>query len=390
MKEKVECLIEIFDQEHINENIGACLLYHPDVFYIFCPSGVDERKMQGLRDFLTEYCPETKITFLLVEVVGTDAIKEHIAGYLDSICQKHNEILVEICGGDPLLNIAVFYQAIVKGLPLISIDYDLGVVSNWEDAAAYAGEFQAMELTLAMIVQLNGGCIEKNMHRLPKEADYKAILKCAVFILQNQKEYMRYSQYLQNCMRKNELHDALAVRTSNAQVVQNNITVHADKEWFRKMEEFGFLKAVCIEEDEISFAYTSAFAKEALLVTGSWLEMYVYIMAVLYGEYDEVMESVILDWNGILGEDFDVKNEIDLLLRKKNVPIFISCKMRKVNAVDLNEIKQYAERFGGSHAKAVIITTNEINQKEMTIRNRAKEMGVIIVDKNDLDLSKME
>ena len=30
---------------------------------------------------------------------------------------------------------------------------------------------------------------------------------------------------------------------------------------------------------------------------------------------------------------------------------------------------------------------NEINQKEMTIKNRAEEMGVIVVDKNDLDLS---
>lgn len=153
------------------------------------------------------------------------------------------------------------------------------------------------------------------------------------------------------------------------------------------MEEFGLLKDVCIGEEEISFTYTSPFAKESLLVTGSWLEMYVYIAACLSQEYDEVMESVILDWNGVLGEDFDVKNEIDLLIRKKNTPIFISCKMRKINAVDLNEIKQYAQRFGGDGAKAVIITTNEINQKEMTIKNRAEEMGVIVVDKNDLDLS---
>lgn len=387
MKKKVECLIEIFDQEHLNENIGGCLLYHPDTFYILCPTTVDRRKRKGLLDFLSQYSPETKVIVVPVEVSGTDAVREEIRVWMNEVFKNHSEILVEICGGDPLLNIAVFYNCIVRGIPTISIDYQRGIASNWEDGEEYAGDFEPMDLTLEMIVQLNGGCIEKNMHRIPKEIDYQIILECAVFILKNQKEYMRYSQYLQNCMRKNELHDALAVKTSNAQVVQNNITVYADKKWFFKMEEFGLLKDVCIGEEEISFTYTSPFAKESLLVTGSWLEMYVYIAACLSQEYDEVMESVILDWNGVLGEDFDVKNEIDLLIRKKNTPIFISCKMRKINAVDLNEIKQYAQRFGGDAAKAVIITTNEINQKEMTIKNRAEEMGVIVVDKNDLDLS---
>ncbi|MEE1313024.1 MAG: restriction endonuclease [Lachnospiraceae bacterium] len=390
MKKKVECLIEIFDQEHTKENIGACMLYQPDVFYTFCPFGTDERKINGLKNFLHKYCPETELKAINVEVSGTDAVKEEVILHMNQICEKHNEILVEICGGDPLLNIAVFYSCVLRGLPTISIDFEDGIVSNWDSAMEYAGKFEPISLSLDMIVQLNGGCIEKNMHRVPREMDYQLILECAEFILKNPKDYMRFSQYLQNCMRQNELHDALAVKTSNAQVIQNNITVKANEDWFQRMKEFGLIKEVVIEEDEISFVYSSAFAKESLLVTGSWLEMYVYISACLSYEYDEVMESVILDWNGILGEDFDVKNEIDLLLRKGNIPIFISCKMRKINAVDLNEIKQYAQRFGGSEAKAVIITTNEINQRENTIKNRAKEMGVILVDRNDLKLSVTE
>ena len=386
MKQKVECLVEIFDQEHMRDNIAGCLLYHPDAYYIFVSNQADPRKLIGLQGFLKAHCPETEVHLIEMEIRGTNEIREQVATKMEELEQAYEEILVEICGGNPLLNIAVFHHCIKKGIPTISIDYLDGIVSNWQEAEAYAGKFDAIELSLDMMVQLNGGCIEKNMHRIPEEVDYRTILDCADFILQNPKDYMRFSQYLQHCMRNNELRDPLHIRTTKEQVVQNNAVVTANETWFCKMEKYGLITELSMEGDMLEFHYPSAFAKESLLVTGSWLEMYAYISACLSGEFDEVMESIVIDWNGILGEEFDVKNEIDLLMRKGQTPVFISCKMRKINAVDLNEIKQYAERFGGPEAKAVIITSNEISQKENTIKNRAQEMGVIVIDRTGLPL----
>ena len=64
-----------------------------------------------------------------------------------------------------------------------------------------------------------------------------------------------------------------------------------------------------------------------LAVKGSWLEMYVYILAKRSGLFSEVYQSVMIGWDLEIRPKFNVENEIDVVLMKQGVPIFISCKM---------------------------------------------------------------
>ena len=83
------------------------------------------------------------------------------------------------------------------------------------------------------------------------------------------------------------------------------------------------------DERRIKFKYKSTDMKDFLCDPGGILELYAYIMAKDSEKYDDAAVGVHLDWDGVIhpyGTSKDIVNEIDVILMKDNIPIFISCK----------------------------------------------------------------
>ena len=70
-------------------------------------------------------------------------------------------------------------------------------------------------------------------------------------------------------------------------------------------------------------------------------------------------------------------NEVDVLVMRENVPVFMSCKSGKLKAQEslhaLYELETVTERFGGKYAKKVLVTTRPLGPRYM---ERAAEMGI--------------
>jgi hypothetical protein len=81
-----------------------------------------------------------------------------------------------------------------------------------------------------------------------------------------------------------------------------------------------------------------------------------------------------------------VSNELDVMCAKGVVPVFISCKTGAVQTEALNELAILRDRFGSNMAKAAIVTAERGGG---AMRNRASELGISVIDLNDLSAGRI-
>ena len=78
----------------------------------------------------------------------------------------------------------------------------------------------------------------------------------------------------------------------------------------------------------------------------------------------------------------DTANEVDVVLMRGIVPVFISCKNGEIKDDELYKFDAVATRFGGTYAKKVLIATY-LNKKPASMkdfRQRAKDMKIKFID----------
>lgn len=157
--------------------------------------------------------------------------------------------------------------------------------------------------------------------------------------------------------------------------------VNANEEALRAFEKLGFVSALEIDPGRsVSFRFMDEQVRKWLRDVGSVLEIYVYKLCSELGLFNDVRTSVVVDWESGVTRD-SVTNEIDVMCVRGVTPLFISCKTCEVDTQALNELAILRDRFGGQGAKAAIITTKT---STAVTRNRASELGVEVIDLNDL------
>lgn len=166
---------------------------------------------------------------------------------------------------------------------------------------------------------------------------------------------------------------------------------------FKALERQGLITDLYIDDVTLSFAYKNAQIKRCLTKAGQLLELYVTVMAMRCTEkdgspvYHDVMSGVVLDWDGLLVCDApNVENEIDVMLMKGFIPVFISCKNGDMDISELYKLDTVAERFGGKYAQKVLVVPelDKMGEKGEYISARAAELDIRIID--DIDTATEE
>ncbi len=112
---------------------------------------------------------------------------------------------------------------------------------------------------------------------------------------------------------------------------------------------------------------------------GTILEMYSALCAYESGLFHDIRVGVKLDWDGILtnGNQPDPYNEIDLILMKNNLPIFVSCKNTDPKKEQLYENAVMAKHYGGPFATTALFCSGNATEG---VKKRASEMGIVLID----------
>jgi hypothetical protein len=164
---------------------------------------------------------------------------------------------------------------------------------------------------------------------------------------------------------------------------------------FPKLERQGLL-SYTMDGQDLIFSFKNPQVKNCLMVSGRILELAVYVAAQKCGAFDDVKTGVYLGWT----RDAQVSteavpsttNEIDVMLMRGIVPLFISCKNGQVKTDELYKLNTVAERFGGKYAKKILITSalNTSDEQQSAFLDRAQNMGIrVICDIESSDISKL-
>ena len=128
--------------------------------------------------------------------------------------------------------------------------------------------------------------------------------------------------------------------------------------------------------------------RQCLEKAGLILELKIYAAAVRAkdtdGEpvYNDVQTGVLINWKGDGNiTPAETRNEVDVMMMKGMVPVFVSCKHGFVEREELYKFSTVAERFGGKYARKILVAPAlSLSTSPEYIEQRAAEMGIQIVE----------
>lgn len=375
----MRCLVEILDDVILENNYYGYDLFDPEVLAYIYTTDTRVDVLQTLRKIINTDHPDVKILGRLVEDLERDLPK-----VLQSLRDEYGPLLIELNGGGEM--IALHMMKAVKDTDdkVVAIDNEAGRIVNWKDAQDLVKEYKPRAIGLRTLIRLHGGDILTSLHNQPYVKNYGRILSLCDYFFTHRKEWDYLSTWLQAVAgRYEDPTNRLKINAPRDISIGKNRRVWVEKDVLEVLEEHGFIKDLRFDKDYIGFVYENDFARSSLLVKGTWLEMYVYILAIQSGHFDEVYMSVTLDWDG-KPDPFNVVNEIDVVMMKENLPIFVSCKMSNPSVEAINELAVYARQFLGPRHRAGLVTLENLDRGYEILKNRMEEMDLFLIDENHL------
>ena len=158
----------------------------------------------------------------------------------------------------------------------------------------------------------------------------------------------------------------------------------------RGLYKAGLLREFSYDGEIIKIRYKNMQMKKCLIKAGLALELKMFVTALSLKEndkpvYNDVMNGVYIDWDGEINtakKSYDTENEIDVIMMKGMVPVFVSCKNGKIEMEELYKLNSVAQKFGDEYVKKVLIAEaldpNSSTAKHF--RQRAADMGIKLVE----------
>lgn len=367
-------LIEYFDKDTI-KNILAVLTLKPErVVYIYDSAITDGRYFDALKKCFRKHIPHIKLEKVAVDINSVQDIYEKTCAVID----KYGECAMEMTGGSELMMIGGHKAGVEKKAKIYYTDIAAGKIKDIDDP-----EFvlDTARLTLEDFVDAKGAAFVGEFHMEPDEKNYEDILEMCRYIFKNLRDWSYTCGYIQA---------ARSVSEAGLHFSANIPFLHKDGKRYkpeRKMMEMfeknGFIRELSMNANRISFTYSYPEAKTYLSTYGLWLEMYVFISAKKINRFSDVKLGTMIDWDAY--DDVSMAgNEIDVIIMENSIPVFISCKLRRIATPDINELYIQRKRLGGWFSKGVIVTSGDDKIKNTGTFKKAEEFGIIVFDRKDI------
>lgn len=389
-------LIELFDDCQI-ENVIAGLRICPEkIIFVGFEETMTRERMDALEAFFSMRNFRIELEYI---VVKRDDFAQ-ICSVLHRVIDKNDNCCFDLTGGKELVLTAMGAVSAERNVPMLQFDVETGKMLRVRHAEDIP-ETENSAMTIAESVVLNGGSVVPD-GELFFEWDITEEFKKDVSVMW---EICKDNCGLWNCccfafsileqegMIDNELRLSADVRC----LEKKKIRILWDNDVIKALIEKGLLKNFAKKGDWVSFSYKNRQVQACLTKAGNVLELYTYltlrdIAQKEPGCYDDIDIGVMVDWDGKIheeeSEEKDTSNEIDVMLMRDLVPVFISCKNGEVKKEALYELEAVANKIGGKYAKKILLSTyvcKSISSREF-IKQRAKDMGIrLITGVNKMD-----
>jgi len=362
-------LVELFDHHTIEKNVYQTFICGCDEVLFLSLKKIAEDERLALKHFLLNQVSHVKQVHF--RQISLDKITDDLNLFLTN----YDSVTLDVFGGDSILAIFLYQYGLEKQLPIIAIDIEQGKQFKWKMGKVEKEELVIPNLTIEQLMALRGGKLIKSKQPKYSPKQITAIKKLANYAILNPEEWYQITQFF-----------ALAKTTDfhaeTARVLESNGKKYPYPEsMIPLLTEANLIHIDEESSDHISYTFSSPEAQLLCRTKGHILELYLYLLAIESEYFDECMIGAEIDWNGIFPEVDNVQNEIDVVLRKGQSIIFISCKMTDLSVEAINELEVYANHFAGETCLKLIVCSGKINP---VYNHRCQEYGVLVIKQDQI------
>ena len=393
-------LIESFS-ETLAENIMECLRLRPDRMYLLGDSKQMYQPLERCQTILQKRGLKTKIQ--AVDTRGKDM--GTIAGMLADLVCKEDTCVIDLSGGDEgtILAVGVLMasmdSATRQRVYVQRFDPQLGHEVACDGSGQVIRGKDAI-LTVREHIYLYGGLVYPGSYQ-PETSYSPRDLDCLWSIVAEDPR-----EWNSNIATLNELEKHAGSKTDirlDLRILAEKIKHNYEKKeaqllaLLEKFQQQGVIK-YSRKGDILQYSYTSPLLRYCTQKQGNVLEVKTLLEARAVKDrgapfFQDCQTSVHIDWDGVVHKSeehvAETRNEMDVLLMRGTTPLFISCKNGNIDDKELYKLNSVATRFGGTHAKKMLIAADlEMSDEfsELAFSKRAWDMGICLVtDAANLD-----
>ena len=392
--------VEFFDKTDA-ENIGACLTRIPQkVIYIGDSSKKMKRHIERYEKVFSERGHNIEFIYKTVNKNNLDNAVE----LLEEIVNSYDNCVFDITGGEGILNVAlgiVYTKHPEKNIEINCVNVRNNTVCDCDKNGKTIYE-KTPELSVEENICIYGGEVvfgEKKTYKWQITDDFIEDINVIWKLCRQNPRYWNTQIGILASIEKlgNVSKDGSTVAKVND--VEKDLSYHRarcklSENMMRVLMEKGLITVFDNSEGQkIKISYKNEQVKRCLTTAGLALEMKVYISAKTVVDengkpvYNDVINGAFIDWDGKYHDEqtegeYDTENEIDVLMMKGIVPVFVSCKNGNITAEELYKLNTVAHRFGGKYAKKVIVATsiNDLGETGRYLKQRMNDMNIKLID----------
>jgi hypothetical protein len=351
--------------------------------------------------FLKTVCGVDTVEFVEISHSELGKVREQLKNYIVAENDADNRVYIDVTGGASIVLVALGMIAEELKLPIHMYDIETGKLSEFDKdegtALSANAHYRKIELDLNKYIMMQGCKINKKLHKKEKDVDGELLETmeniCEVFTKYSDK-WIHFTHLLKAILKPKT--EDMRVDIEHGEVLKelgkkdndqnpnhriNNIAQLT--EIFKALEKAGALLDYGYYNGAYHYRYSSQRVFSLFTEEGTLLEMFTYFTEKNKHRSGDCMVGVHIDWDGVIHQQpaEDVLNEIDVLTLNGYVPTFISCKSGRMDGNQalyaMYELETVASRFGGRHAKKVLVIAKEMSE---VYRERAIEMGIEVRD----------
>ena len=376
----MKTLIELYDERPM-ENFLAAEVFKPEKTVYLCPQEIiaDEKKREDFEKFLKKRGTETKIVFREASLYNTDKIKKALL----KLCENETDCAVDITGGTDAALFAAGLACGENNIPVFTYSRKKNSFfsinnADFADNVPCDVSYSVEDYFLMTGGSMRSGRVDNDI----LETYFPYVEPFFRIYLKYRRDWVDIVTYIVRVSQNaKDTKPTLSAKGGYEVKGEHSAKIRCPEKALKDLEKLGFIGNLKISvSDGVSFTFKDQQIRKWLRDVGSVLEIYTFKMFYDTGLVDDIYTSVIVDWDGTNTTD-SVSNEIDVMCTKGITPFFISCKTCEIKTEAINELAILRDRFGGEIAKAAIVSTEKCTGRA---RHRASELGIIVMDIDDL------
>ncbi len=380
--------VELFDR-NVLENVCTCLSNPPDKV-IFLGSGLKEMTAHAKRYEAVFKNRGINVEFIVRSV--NRANMEAVVSSLAEIVEEEQECIIDITGGDDVFLFAVgmiLERYKDKNVQVHRYNIRSGSILDCDRDGKIMNVSEMPCLSFKENLLLFGGSLYEPENNENNQWEITADFRKDIDLMwkicaKDPRRWNTYANYLSVFeLVADQDGDPLEVIVQKSRIKSRCPNIEED--FFVSLRTCGLLTEYSSNKSFIRLRYKNLQVKRCLQKAGQALELKIYVLTSELEEdgkpfYNDVVTGVDIVWAGTEAEEVtgdNVHNEIDVVMMRKMIPVFVSCKNGYFDSEELFKLSSVAEKFGGKYANKLIVTSND--DCSDIIKKRAEDLGIIIV-----------